>query len=148
MNPADSGRLSGEPTLCRVASETRPGRQKRVHDWCAAAFGAGHAASVPQRGIRHAEEAIEAAQAAGCDPQMLHRLIDYVYSKPPGNIAQEIGGSGITLLALAQAAGIDADAEEVRELNRVLAKPLEHFAARNKVKNDAGFNVCRPEDAQ
>ena len=72
---------------------------------------------------------------------MVHRLVDYVFARPVGNLAQEIGGVGITLLALAQAATIDADAEEQREFERVLAKPLEHFAARNAAKNAAGFNI-------
>lgn len=57
-------------------------RQRAVSDWCAAAFGAGHAASVPQRAIRLLEEVIEACQAANVDPAMAHRLIDYVYSRP------------------------------------------------------------------
>ena len=122
--------------------KARDERQKQVSDWCAAAFGADHAASIPQRGIRHAEEAIETAQASGCDPAMIHKLVDYIYEKPAGALSQEIGGSGLTLLALAQAAGLSADDEERLEVERVLAKPLSHFAARNKVKNDAGFNVA------
>lgn len=52
-----------------------------------------------------------------------------------------MGGLGITVLALAAAAGLSADEAEQRELDRVLAKPLEWFHARNKVKNDAGFNA-------
>lgn len=120
----------------------RDARQCQVAEWCASAFGADHAASIPQRGIRHAEEAIEAAQAAGCDPAMVHRLVDHVYSRAPGELRQEIGGSGITLLALAAAAGASADGEESRELARVLSKPLEHFAQRNAAKNAAGFNVA------
>lgn len=73
---------------------------------------------------------------------MVHKLVDHVFDRPPGNLAQEIGGSGITLLCLAQAAGLSADIEEARELKRVLKKPLAHFAARNEAKNAAGFNVA------
>lgn len=130
----------GDPT------STRDERQIRVADWCAAAFGNAHAASVPQRGIRLAEEAIEAAQSAGCDAAMVHKLVDHIFAKEPGKLNQEIGGVGITLLALAQSAAISADAEESRELDRVLSKPLAHFAARNQAKNDAGFNVSHPGD--
>jgi len=121
--------------------DARIRRQRRVAAWCANAFGADHAASIPQRGIRLLEEAIEAAQSAGCKPDMCHRLIDHVFSKEPGKMHQELGGVGITLLALAEASGLDADAEEKREMDRVLAKPLSHFAARNAAKNAAGFNV-------
>lgn len=120
---------------------SRTVRQQRVDDWCAAAFGTDHAASLPQRGIRLLEEAIETAQAAGCERAMCGNLVDYVFSRPKGELRQELGGVGITLLALAAAAGLDADESEASELARVLAKPLAHFAARNKAKNDAGFNV-------
>jgi hypothetical protein len=120
---------------------TRDIRQRKVAEWCAAAFGSSHAASVPQRGIRLLEEAIEVAQSAGCAVEMCHRLVDHVFSREAGSLHQELGGVGMTLLALAEAAGLRADEEESRELARVLARPLEHFAARNKAKNDAGFNV-------
>jgi NTP pyrophosphatase (non-canonical NTP hydrolase) len=119
----------------------RDARQEQVHDWCAAAFGADHANSIPQRGIRLLEEAIELAQACGCEREMCHKLIDHIFDKPAGEIGQEIGGVGTTLLALAAAAHRSAEAEERAEVARVLSKPLEYFAARNKVKNDAGFNV-------
>jgi hypothetical protein len=116
-------------------------RQHRVFVWAANAFGEGHARSIPQRGIRLAEEAIEAAQAAGCERAMLHKLVDYIFDRPVGNLGQEIGGVGLTLLALAEAADESADAREASELERVLAKPLAHFAERNRVKNDAGFDL-------
>jgi hypothetical protein len=94
--------------------------------------------------LRLAEEAIEAAQSAGCDPATLHKLIDYIYARPAGSIHREIGGVGITLLALANAEGLNADACEHGELHRVLSKPLSHFTARNQVKNDAGFIAATP----
>lgn len=113
--------------------------QKRVAAWCAAAFGADHSSNVEQRGLRLAEEAIEAAQAAGCDPATIHKLVDYIYAKPAGELKQELGGVGLCVLAMADAAGFSADDAERIEVNRVLAKPLSFFAERNRVKNDAGF---------
>ena len=70
---------------------------------------------------------------------MLHKMVDHIYDRPAGTLFQEIGGSGITLLALAHAAGVNADAAEIAEFQRILAKPLSHFTARNQAKNDAGF---------
>lgn len=149
---------------------TRDERQKTVGEWCAAAFGVAHASSVPQRALRLLEEAIEAFQVGAdqvprvgcCTPQLCatcgpdcggrqaaagvaHKLVDYVFSRPVGELGQELGGIGVTLLALANAAGLSADAEEAKETARVLSKPLEHFAARNLAKNEAGFNVTAPE---
>lgn len=127
-----------------TSRSVRDRRQSDTHAWCVAAFGDHDARSVPQRGLRLAEEAIETAQACGCDPAMLHRLIDHVYAKPVGELPQELGGLGVTLLALAEAAGISADEAEQHELLRVRAKPLSHFAARNAAKKAAGFHVPGP----
>lgn len=124
-----------------VGDMTRARRQHLTAAWCTAAFGIDHATSLPQRGIRHIEESIELAQAAGCDKDMIHKLVDHVYSRPVGLLSQEIGGVGITLLALANAAGWSADQEEARELARVLSMPLTHFADRNKAKDAAGFKA-------
>lgn len=124
-------------------SVERNHRQKEVHDWCAAAFGDEHARCVPHRGIRMLEEALEAAQAAGCNREMVHKLVDYVFDRPSGELSQEIGGLGLTTLALSEAAGISADIEERREFERVKSKPLEHFRNRNQVKNSAGFDVTK-----
>jgi NTP pyrophosphatase (non-canonical NTP hydrolase) len=127
------------------ARTERDHRQAETHAWCVAAFGDYDARSIPQRGLRLVEEAIELAQACGCDPAMLHRLIDHVYAKPVGELRQELGGLGVTLLALAQATGLSADDAEVREIERVRAKPLAHFAARNAAKKAAGFHVSATE---
>lgn len=131
-------------------SGSRDQRQADTHAWCVAAFGDHDARSIPQRGLRLIEEAIETAQACGCDPAMLHRLIDHVYAKPVGDLAKELGGLGVTLLSLAEAAGVSADEAEKQEIERVRAKPLSHFAARNAAKAAAGFHVSagtRSEDA-
>jgi hypothetical protein len=119
----------------------RDDRQKAIVDWGVAAFGIEHMTSLPQRALRFLEEAIEAYQAAGADAAMAHKLVDFVFSRPPGEIGQELGGCGVTLLALANAAGLSADSEEAREVARVLAKPPSHFAERNRQKNDAGVDV-------
>lgn len=113
-------------------------RQQIVAMWCMNAFGAEAATFLPQRGVRHLEESCETAQAAGVTRVMAHKLVDYVWSRPIGDLKQEIGGAGLTLLALAAAAGLSAD-------ERVLSKPLEHFAKRNAEKNAAGINATEPK---
>lgn len=123
----------GQPRL------SRDRRQRAVVDWCAAAFGVAEASYLPQRALRFLEEAVELYQAAGGHPAQAHKLISFVFGREPGTIHQELGGVGVTLLALAEVAGVSADEAERMEMNRVLALPLDHFAARNKAKNDAGF---------
>lgn len=132
--------LSGPAAPSPATAEgCRDRRQTVVAEWCAAAFGTGQASSVPQRGIRLLEEAIEAYQACGCDPAMAHKMVDFVFGRPTGTIRQELGGVGVTTLALASAAGISAEDAEADEVARVLAKPLAYFTARNQKKNDEGF---------
>jgi NTP pyrophosphatase (non-canonical NTP hydrolase) len=119
----------------------RQSRQWRVGEWCVAAFGKDESTNLPQRGLRLLEEAAECAQACGVEWGIANKLMKYVWGRPPGSTAQELGGVQLCCLALAEAAQLDADECELREVNRVLAKPLEHFAARNKAKNDLGFLV-------
>jgi hypothetical protein len=118
---------------------TRDDRQSAVFEWAKAAFSEEQASSPPQRGLRLLEEAVELFQACGGDRDSARRLVDFVFDRPPGEIGQEIGGVGVTTLALAAAVGLSADAEERREVDRVLSRPVEEFARRNRAKNDAGF---------
>lgn len=113
--------------------------QKACVFWAKVAFGNDQATNLEQRGLRLVEEAVEAAQAANCDKETLHKIVDYVYLRESGNLFQEIGGVGITLLVLADAGGVNANLAEEMEFIRVISKPLETFAKRNQEKNNAGF---------
>jgi hypothetical protein len=93
--------------------------QIQVADWVVAALGEETARDIPERSLRFAEEAIELTQACGVDVETVHRLVDYVFSRPVGNPAQEIAGSLVTLYSTAAALGIDADAELEKELDRI-----------------------------
>ncbi len=151
-NPSRQGYEAGaqavaEEVMRHGTTRSRSVRQAQVYAWCRLAFGEEHANSLHQRGLRLLEEAIEAYQAAGGAADMAHRLVDHVFSNPVGALNQELGGVGVTLLALAAAASLSADEEEDREVDRVLSKPLEHFRKRNEAKNAAGFNVVGPSIA-
>lgn len=130
---------STHPSPLPVAEHTRDERQRKIGEWCVAAFGEFEGKSVAQRALRLLEESAELAQAAGVNEHLSHSLLHYVWSRPVGEIHQEIGGVAVTLLALAHSAGLSAEAEEIREVERVLSKPLAHFTERNKAKNDAGL---------
>jgi NTP pyrophosphatase (non-canonical NTP hydrolase) len=117
-------------------------RQRAIGVWTREAFGADHAYSLPHRGLRLLEEAIELAQAVGCDLKQCHNLLDYVFARPKGDIAQEMGGVGVTLLALGEATSISVEVAERTEVDRVLRKPLDHFRRRNAEKDAAGFSAA------
>lgn len=134
------------PKRWMVERMARPARQKLIYDWCARVFGEPHAASVAQRGIRLAEEAIEAAQAAGCEREMLHQLVDHIFEKPAGDLFQELGGVSVCALVMAESVGISLDSCEVCEIDRVTSKPDDHFRQRNAVKNAAGFDIVNAKE--
>jgi hypothetical protein len=131
---------------------TRLARQSIVQDWAIKAFGPSETMNPTQRAIRFLEEAVELYQAVVCATPstehqgktamaLAHDLIDYIFKRAPGQIDQEFGGVGVTVLALAAALNIDADALEIYEIERCLSKSAAEFAARNREKNDAGFHA-------
>jgi len=136
--------VSTEPedsTLEVERNLSRDQRQAMIASWAEMAFGREEATGLPQRGLRLLEEAIEAFQACGGDEAIAHRLVEFVFERPPGEVGQELGGIAVTVLALAAAAGASADEEECREIHRVLSKPLGEFTQRNAAKNAAGFKI-------
>lgn len=83
--------------------------QERVHDWILTCFGVEAAENRKSRSHRFLEEAIELAQATGCTPREAHELVDYVFGRPIGEHAQEVGGVMITLAALCNAFGLELE---------------------------------------
>ncbi len=116
-------------------------RQRSAATWAAISFGASNATSASQRALKFLEEAVELYQAAGGDLATGHRLLDFVFGRPVGEIEQELGGAGLTLLLLANAAGLSADDAERLELDRVLSKSASDFAKKDREKLDAGIDL-------
>lgn len=117
----------------------RDKKQLRMFEFAKVAFSVEQSTNLTQRGLRLLEEAIETFQSVDGDVEMAHRLVDYVFSRPVGVLHQELGGVGVTVLVLAAAAGLSADEEEDREIDRIMSKPVSHFTKRNEAKNAAGF---------
>ena len=119
---------------------TRDDRQKKVYEWCVAAFGEINAQPA-QRALRFLEEAIELTQACKVPKDFVERLVTYVYGQPEGDIIQELGGVSLTLLALAQSLNVSAESAEALEIGRVLSKPLDYYTKRNENKDSLGFKI-------
>lgn len=134
----------------KPANIDRAARQFQAAGWSRKAFGEEQTASVVQRALRFGEESDELKQAAGIPYEQAADMLAYVYARPVGELRQEMGGVGVTLLLLANAAGLDADTEEDRELKRVLSKPPEYFTKRNNDKNAAGLiaGALAPQKAE
>ncbi len=125
-----------------VEASERDGLQTQAYLWVVSTFGVA-VAQPRERAMRFIEEAIELAQAAGITFDEVARLVTYVFSRPVGEPAQEVGGVGVTLLSYCESVGLSANAEEQREHARVLAIDPEHFRRKHNTKSDAGVSTTR-----
>jgi len=85
-------------------------------------FGEMIAGDREERNHRFIEEALELVQACGCTASEAHQLVDYVFARPAGEKAQEVGGVMVTLAALCLAQGLDMAAAGETELARIWTK--------------------------
>lgn len=106
------------PILPDPSAPAQPGYQARVDAWIQHCFGPVIAADRTERNQRFLEEALELVQSGGCTEHEAVQLVRYVYARPVGDLAQEVGGVMNTLAALCTAHGVDmmdaAEAEMVR----------------------------------
>lgn len=83
--------------------------QERVEHWLKACFQTDVRLDRGERTHRFLEEALELAQANGCSRGEVLALVDYVFGRPQGNPAQEVGGVMVTLASLCSAMGVNMD---------------------------------------
>lgn len=84
-----------------------------------ACFGPVISADKLERNDRFIEEALELTQATGYTADRAHALVDYVFSRPVGEVNQEVGGVMITLAGHCLAHGVDMHEAGETELARV-----------------------------
>ena len=112
---------------------------KIAWEWGCRCFGEDHMTTRGVRALRFIEETIELAQACGVPEDRVAEVVRVVYSRPSGDVLQEIGGSMVTLSVLAHILGYDIETAFDIEVRRCLAKDPAHFAKRNKEKIDLGL---------
>ncbi len=96
--------------------------QEEVASWVDQCFGPESAADVTIRIHRFIEEAIELAQAVECPKKDVLALVEYVYSRPVGDIYQEVGGVTTTLTALCNSLSLPLGWAADTELQRAWEK--------------------------
>lgn len=106
--------------------------QTQVREWVVRTFGEEIADDILERCDRFTEESLELVQSLGHSRERAHALVDYVFDRPIGDPFQELGGTAVTLAALAEAAGLSIEICGVEELNRCWTKM---DAIREKQKN-------------
>ncbi|SDF79334.1 MULTISPECIES: hypothetical protein [unclassified Duganella] len=121
--------------------------QERVQPWMLACFGEMIAGDREERNHRFLEEALELVQSTGCTSSEAHQLVDYVYGRPVGEPAQEVGGVMVTLAALCLANNLDMHADAETELARIWTK-VEQIRAKQAAKpKHSPLPTSAPADA-
>jgi NTP pyrophosphatase (non-canonical NTP hydrolase) len=110
-------------------------------DWGVRCFGVQHMSDTRIRALRMAEEAIELTQALELERELLHRLVDAVFSRPHGSVHQEAGGTLLTVRMLCVALNLDPEDVFLKEIRRCLSKSPEEFAKRNQEKIKLGLTT-------
>lgn len=124
--------IPAAPPSPPVAAPAEP-FQARVQPWMLACFGEVIAADREERNHRFLEEALELVQSCGCSASEAHQLVDYVYGRPVGEPAQEVGGVMVTLAALCLANRMDMHLAAEIELARIWTK-VEKIRAKQAAK--------------
>jgi hypothetical protein len=93
--------------------------QQAVRIWVRKCLGARMASDGAQRNHRFLEEALELVQSLNCTASEAHQLVDYVFGRPVGEPAQEVGGTMVTLAALCDANDLNMCEDGWEELERV-----------------------------
>jgi NTP pyrophosphatase (non-canonical NTP hydrolase) len=120
---------------------SRNERQRIAFEWAVATFG--KIAKDPNERIdRFIEEALELAQAHGVSFGRVLEIMDYVFSRPAGEVVQEVGGVGVTLMTYCESVSIHADEAEATEVARILDADRTKFREKQDAKAAAG--VGRP----
>jgi len=118
--------------------------QKRTRRWVESRLGIA-AMNVHERGLRSAEENIELVQCCGVTEQQYINIVRHVYGKPVGDVRQELGGAGMTLLAIADSVGYVLSECVDSELRRVESLPTDKFRKRQDENVANGIGAPREE---
>ena len=118
--------------------------QRRVAVWVESVFGLDSLLHRKNRALRVVEEAVELAQAEGCDELSMYKIVQRVYSRPVGSPPREGAAVFLTLLAWAEASRTDLPQVLRDELDHLEEIPAEHFRQRQREKHQAGTDLVTP----
>ncbi|WP_282265523.1 hypothetical protein [Stenotrophomonas sp. PS02298] len=133
-----------EPVYLAVPPEVQT-FQEGVSDWMAQCFVPSLYSNMTERGDRLLEEVLELLQAHGYDPSRVATLVDYVFNRPVGQPAQEVGGVMVTLAGYCWVAGLDMHAAGDTELVRITQpEVMAKIRAKQETKNSLHFDSPLP----
>jgi hypothetical protein len=118
-------------------------RQRDVLRWAIRTFGP-IAGNRDERAARFLEEAIELAQAEGITRMVALNIAYRVFSRTPGHSDVEVGQAMMTLEALAENIGVDANDECRKEFDRVRTISQDEWDRRHAAKVALGIANLSP----
>lgn len=122
--------------------------QGDVATWMCQCFPPSLSSNMTERGDRLLEEVLELLQAHGYDSARVPTLVNYVFGRPVGEPAQEIGGVMVTLAAYCNVAGLSMQADGQAELDRInQPEVMGKIRAKQEAKNALHFDTPLPGDS-
>ncbi|HHA2690843.1 TPA: hypothetical protein ACOEPG_002822 [Stenotrophomonas maltophilia] len=136
-------------TAALIASQPVGRRfQADVGDWMEQCFLPSLYSNMTERGDRLLEEVLELLQAHGYDSARVPTLVNYVFGRPVGEPAQEVGGVMVTLAAYCSVAGLSMQADGQAELDRInQPEVMARIRAKQEAKNALHFDTPLPGNA-
>ena len=122
--------------------------QEGVAEWMGQCFLPSLYSNMTERGDRLLEEVLELLQAHGYDKARVPTLVDYVFGRPVGDPAQEVGGVMVTLAGYCWVAGLDMHVAGDAELARInQPEVMAKIRAKQEAKNALHFDTPLPGSA-
>lgn len=123
--------------------------QEGVSEWMGQCFLPSLYNNMTERGDRLLEEVLELLQAHGYDRARVPTLVGYVFGRPVGDPAQEVGGVMVTLAGYCWVAGLDMHAAGDAELRRITQpEVMEKIRRKQEAKNALHFDTPLPGSSQ
>jgi hypothetical protein len=122
--------------------------QARVSQWMGQCFLPSLYSNMTERGDRLLEEVLELLQSKGYDRARVATLVDYVWGRPVGEPAQEVGGVMVTLAGFCWIAGLSMHEAGEQELARITQpEVMEKIRRKQQAKNALHFDTPLPGHA-
>jgi hypothetical protein len=119
--------------------------QTAVAEWMGQCFLPSLYSNMTERGDRLLEEVLELLQAHGYDKARVRTLVDYVFERPIGDPAQEVGGVMVTLAGYCWVAGLDMHVAGDAELARInQPEVMAKIRTKQEAKNALHFDTPLP----
>ncbi len=132
-------------TSCNALTDPAQSFQGDVATWMGQCFPPSLSSNMTERGDRLLEEVLELLQAHGYDSARVPTLVNYVFGRPVGEPAQEVGGVMVTLAAYCSVAGLSMQADGQAELDRInQPEVMARIRAKQEAKNALHFDTPLP----